>query len=115
MSNPFSFKTHVEIHNDLQSNKTVVTIEALDTANLLSRIAKIFYENKIDVDSARITTLGERVEDNFYVFDRKTESNVSENKCARLQKSSFEIVKMKDTKINFPIIGLGYGKVDSKG
>ena len=22
---------------------------------------------------------------------------------------------MKDTKINFPIIGLGYGKVDSKG
>ena len=86
MSNPFSFKTHVEIHNDLQSNKTVVTIEALDTANLLSRIAKIFYENKIDVDSARITTLGERVEDNFYVFDRKTESNVSENKCARLQK-----------------------------
>ena len=86
VSNPFSFKTHVEIHNDLQSNKTVVTIEALDTANLLSRIAKIFYENKIDVDSARITTLGERVEDNFYVFDRKTESNVSENKCARLQK-----------------------------
>ena len=76
MSNPFSFKTHVEIHNDLQSNKTVVTIEALDSANLLSRIAKIFYENKIDVDSARITTLGERVEDNFYVFDRKTESNV---------------------------------------
>ena len=46
----------------------------------------IFYENKIDVDSARITTLGERVEDNFYVFDRKTESNLSENKCARLQK-----------------------------
>ena len=86
VSNPFSFKTHVEIHNDLKSNKTVVTIEALDTANLLSRIAKIFYENKIDVDSARITTLGERVEDNFYVFDRKTESNVSENKCARLQK-----------------------------
>ena len=64
----------------------MVTIEALDTANLLSRIAKIFYENKIDVDSARITTLGERVEDNFYVFDRKTESNVSKNKCARLQK-----------------------------
>ena len=86
VSNPFSFKTHVEIHNDLQSNKTVVTIEALDTPNLLSRIAKIFYENKIDVDSARITTLGERVEDNFYVFDRKTESNVSKNKCARLQK-----------------------------
>jgi len=86
VSNPFSFKTHVEIHNDLQSNKTVVTLEALDTGNLLSRIAKIFYENKIDVDSARITTLGERVEDNFYVFDRKTESNISENKCARLQK-----------------------------
>ena len=38
------------------------------------------------MDSARITTLGERVEDNFYVFDRKTESNVSKNKCVRLQK-----------------------------
>ena len=40
----------------------------------------------MSIVSARITTLGEKVEDNFTVVDEKTKSYISKNKTNKLQK-----------------------------
>ena len=57
-----------------------------DKPNLLSEVAKIFLDHGVSIDSARITTLGEKVEDNFTVTDEKTKSAISKNKTQQIQK-----------------------------
>ena len=54
--------------------------------NLLSIIGKIFFENKIRLHNAKISTMGERVEDVFFITDREdrvitdpTKINIIEN------------------------------------
>ncbi|MDC0443424.1 hypothetical protein OAM47_04615, partial [Gammaproteobacteria bacterium] len=65
---------------------SLITIETLDQPNLLSKVANIFLDHDISIDSARITTLGEKVEDNFTVIDEKTKLCISQNKTNQLQK-----------------------------
>ena len=52
---------------------------------MLSKVAKIFLDQGVSIDSARITTLGEKVEDNFTVIDEKTKLALSKNKAQLLQ------------------------------
>ncbi len=48
---------------------TVVEVTSADRPGLLAVIASVFVELGINLVSARITTLGERIEDVFYVTD----------------------------------------------
>jgi UTP:GlnB (protein PII) uridylyltransferase len=43
-------------------------------------------DHGVSIESARITTLGEKVEDNFTVMDERTKSYISQNKTNQLQK-----------------------------
>ncbi|MDB4242923.1 [protein-PII] uridylyltransferase [Gammaproteobacteria bacterium] len=76
----FEHKTRVEITELLNPASNLVTLETLDQPALLSQVAFIFYENGINVISSRITTLGEKVEDNFLVVDAKKNIQISKNK-----------------------------------
>ena len=82
----FEYQTKVHITNSSIKNISFITLETLDKPNLLSEVAKIFYDHGISIDSARITTLGEKVEDNFTVTDEKTKSAISKNKAQQIQK-----------------------------
>ena len=76
----FEHATRVEISRLSNPSSNLVTLETLDQPALLSQVAYIFYENGINVISSRITTLGEKVEDNFLVVDARKNSEMSANK-----------------------------------
>ncbi len=69
-----------EISKNTNTPSNLITLETLDQPSLLSKVAYIFYEHGINVISSRITTLGEKVEDNFIVMDAKKSSQISESK-----------------------------------
>ena len=54
-------------------NRNLITIETVDSSGLLANIAKVFFDNNVSIYSARINTLGERVEDTFEIenFNKK--------------------------------------------
>ena len=76
----FEHTTRVKISKLFNPPSNLVTLETLDQPALLSQVAYIFYENGINVISSRITTLGEKVEDNFLVMDARKNSEMSVNK-----------------------------------
>ena len=61
------FQNKLNITNTHNSNKerNLITIETSDRPGLLSDIAKVFYDNNLSIFSARINTLGDKVEDTF--------------------------------------------------
>lgn len=66
----FKQKTQVTLTQDDRLNQTAVEVISPDRPGLLALVARTFVDLDINLVSARITTLGERVEDVFYVTDR---------------------------------------------
>lgn len=66
----FTMPTQVIISNDPVSQRTTLEVITPDRPGLLARIGRIFVEMDINILSAKIITLGERVEDVFVITDR---------------------------------------------
>ena len=73
------------IHNDAQRPVTVLEITAPDRPGLLARIGKIFLDFDLSLQNAKIATLGERVEDVFFITDACNQPLSDPELCARLQ------------------------------
>ena len=88
-----AFKNKVKISNieDTDSKKNHLTIEAFDSPGILIKIAEIFYKNNVSIQSARINTLGEKVEDTFEIKDI-TISSVSKKKIEKISNALEEII-----------------------
>ncbi|MDH5617837.1 MAG: [protein-PII] uridylyltransferase [Gammaproteobacteria bacterium] len=63
----FSSKTTVDFSQSTADDHTVLELRATDRPGLLSRIGQVFIEQGIDIEAAKIVTIGERAEDVFYV------------------------------------------------
>jgi [protein-PII] uridylyltransferase len=63
------FEKNIKINESINfdKNRNLITIETVDSSGLLANIAKVFLKNKVSIYSARINTLGERVEDTFEI------------------------------------------------
>ena len=72
-------------------NKNIITIETSNKSGLLSKIASVFFENKISIFSARINTLGERVEDTFEISNLD-KSVIKQNKIKKIIDALHEVV-----------------------
>lgn len=81
----FKVPTQVTISNDLTNERTVVELVAADRPGLLARIGDIFREMDIRLQNARISTLGERVEDIFFVLDQNNQPIHDPELCQRLK------------------------------
>jgi len=78
-------KTQVRINQDESNNQTILEVVAPDRPGLLAILANIFVELDISLNSAKITTLGERVEDIFFIADRQNNAIIDPIACDILQ------------------------------
>lgn len=67
----FSVTTRVVFTPDYHRDRTIIRVVSADRPGLLARFAKVFHDNDTIVHSAKISTMGERVEDIFFVTDNQ--------------------------------------------
>ena len=65
----FPIPTRISFHEDPQNKYTILELITTDRAGLLSQIGKAFRQQNIQLYSAKITTIGSRAEDMFYILD----------------------------------------------
>jgi [protein-PII] uridylyltransferase len=65
----FSAPTETRLNADAAKGYSILEVMTPDRAGLLARIGRVFLAFRIKVQNARITTLGERVEDVFFITD----------------------------------------------
>ena len=61
----FQNKLNISNTHNATKGRNLITIETSDRPGLLSDIARVFYDNNLSIFSARINTLGDKVEDTF--------------------------------------------------
>ncbi len=85
----FAPPTEVQLNTAAGAASSTLRVVAADRPGLLAHIGRLFIELELAVTRARITTLGERVEDVFEVTERDhtavTESGRADHICARIR------------------------------
>ncbi len=69
----FKTPTQIAISVDERNRRSVLELTAGDRPGLLCDVGKVLWEERVDLHAAKISTLGERAEDVFYVTDRAQE------------------------------------------
>lgn len=90
----FMMNTRINITDDPFNRYSILDVITLDSPGLLTAIAKVFAELSISVHSAKIATLGERVEDLFFILtedgkpieDETLKKNLSDSLCDELDR-----------------------------
>ncbi|WP_425427912.1 [protein-PII] uridylyltransferase [Terasakiispira papahanaumokuakeensis] len=81
----FTLPTQVNISNDPVNFRTLVEVISPDRPGLLARIGRIFMEYDLWLQNAKIATLGERVEDVFFITLPSGEPLSDPEICQQLQ------------------------------
>ncbi len=74
----FSVNTKIKISSPKSQDKTIIKMDAPDFPGLLARIGEVFVKNDIILHSAKINTLGHKVEDVFYISDSQTQLAITD-------------------------------------
>lgn len=83
----FAIPTRASISNDVTSGYTVLEVISPDRPGLLATIGRIFMDQDIRLQNAKISTLGERVEDVFMITNMNGEPLSDPHVCEKLQKT----------------------------
>jgi [protein-PII] uridylyltransferase len=83
----FFMPTETSMSIDDAKNQSVLEIVTPDRPGLLARIGKIFVDFNIELQAAKIQTLGERVEDVFFITDSNQEAIRDKTLCEAIQES----------------------------
>ena len=71
--------------NDTVNQRTVMELITPDRPGLLARVGSILFENNVRLTNAKIATLGERVEDVFFITDDAGDPISDPATCQALQ------------------------------
>ncbi|MFQ5546963.1 MAG: [protein-PII] uridylyltransferase [Woeseia sp.] len=63
----FTTRTKIDFSEDRANRRTVMELVAGDRPGLLSDVGRVFLEMGINIDTAKVMTIGERAEDVFYI------------------------------------------------
>lgn len=83
----FPVATQAHFTHNAEKNISALEVIAADRPGLLATIADIFIENKLILNNAKITTLGEKVEDVFFVTDQNNQYLQNEALCAHIEQT----------------------------
>ena len=92
----FTTKTIVEFGENTPDGSTVLELVAADRPGLLSKVGKAFISRGVDIQAAKIMTIGERAEDVFYVSD---ETGAPLDAEAKQQLSNALIMELGDNNV----------------
>lgn len=76
----FKWGANVELSNDYAPGFSVIELVAPDHPGLLAVIGQVIFDQELRLHNAKISTLGERVEDVFFVTDRADRVITDESK-----------------------------------
>ncbi|WP_417535301.1 [protein-PII] uridylyltransferase [Methylophaga sp.] len=87
----FKTQPNIEFETNLQQNHTVMSLHTHDRPGLVSAIAQVFLACKVQLINAKINTLGDQVEDVFFIttadenaLDELEENNLKEQLLVNL-------------------------------
>jgi [protein-PII] uridylyltransferase len=66
----FPTRTTVEFDEDVANGRTIMELVAGDRPGLLSTVGQVFIDLDVEIDTAKVMTIGERAEDVFYIVDK---------------------------------------------
>ncbi|EWH03455.1 [protein-PII] uridylyltransferase [Halomonas sp. BC04] len=88
----FHVATEVLIEQDPANERTLLELTAPDRPGLLARVGRIFMEQDIALSAAKIATLGERVEDVFFITDKGGRPLTDPERQQRLRERLIEVL-----------------------
>jgi [protein-PII] uridylyltransferase len=71
----FPIAPRVELHPDEKAQRWLLSISASDRVGLLYSVARVLARHKINLQLAKVSTLGERVEDTFLIDGAELQQN----------------------------------------
>jgi [protein-PII] uridylyltransferase len=80
----FNYPTHVTIITDTQKEQTIIEVITPDRPGLLALIGLIFADHQLMLQNAKISTLGERVEDVFFITDADDKAIYDADICQKI-------------------------------
>lgn len=89
----FHVPTKVSFSFNPQSNQHMMILETLDQPALLARVGQVFLAHDIEVHFARITTLGERAEDMFFITGHE-DKPLSDERLEKLKQALVETLNV---------------------
>jgi [protein-PII] uridylyltransferase len=90
----FPIPTTIQFHADPLDRHTIIELITTDHAGLLSKIGRAFVQKDIHLHSAKITTIGSRAEDMFYITDNQSRPITDPLRQEQIRE---EILNMLDT------------------
>ena len=86
----FDIPTRAVFRQEENSGQTILTLYTSDCPGLLTRISQVFYSEGLVIHEARISTLGEEVEDIFYLTTKNNQAITATDKQDRIRQSLIE-------------------------
>ena len=91
----FPIRTQVLFHNEPQWHHTVLELIATDHPGLLSRVGQLFRTHQIRLHNAKVTTIGSRAEDMFYITEMSGEPLLDEQRQQTIKTALIELLEEK--------------------
>lgn len=85
----------VVIDNGVSEEYTIIDIEASDVRGLLYRITQTLFDQGCNILSAKVTTIGSKVHDAFYVQNQNGDKIVSDQHLREVRLSLTELIRNK--------------------
>jgi [protein-PII] uridylyltransferase len=89
----FPIASSIEFHIDPLNKHSVIELITTDHAGLLSKIGQAFIQQNIQLHNAKITTIGSRAEDMFYVTDEQGLLITDTNKQSQIREAILTLLE----------------------